>query len=151
MEDKHMPIFFEGDPYQELGRLQQQMDSLFQSVASRSRQAGRPGVYPLVNISEDQEHIYVRAELPGVNPEDLDITIKEQHLVIRGERKIPTEEKNANYHRRERESGFFRRVLRLPAQVDANKVAAACKDGVLTITLAKPEEVKPRQIAVKGA
>jgi HSP20 family protein len=151
MEDKHMPIFFEGDPYQELGRLQQQMDSLFQSVASRGRQAGRPGVYPLVNISEDQEHIYVRAELPGVNPEDLDITIKEQHLVIRGERKIPTEEKNANYHRRERESGFFRRVLRLPAQVDANKVAAACKDGVLTITLAKPEEVKPRQIAVKGA
>jgi HSP20 family protein len=146
-----MPIFFEGDPYQELGRLQQQMDSLFQSVASRGRQAGRPGVYPLVNISEDQEHIYVRAELPGVNPEDLDITIKEQHLVIRGERKIPTEEKNANYHRRERESGFFRRVLRLPAQVDANKVAAACKDGVLTITLAKPEEVKPRQIAVKGA
>jgi HSP20 family protein len=151
MEDKHMPIFFEGDPYQELDRLQQQMDSLFQSVAGRGRQSGRAGVYPLVNISEDQEHIYVRAELPGVNPEDLDITIKEQHLVIRGERKIPTEEKNANYHRRERESGFFRRVLRLPAQVDANKVEAACKDGVLTITLAKPEEVKPRQISVKGA
>jgi HSP20 family protein len=109
------------------------------------------GVYPLVNISEDPEHIYVRAELPGVNPEDLDITIKEQHLVIRGERKIPPEEKNVNYHRRERESGFFRRVLRLPSQVDPNKVEAACKDGVLTITLAKPEEVKPRQISVKGA
>ena len=146
-----MPIFFEGDPYQELDRLQHQMDSLFQSVAGRGRQSRRVGVYPLVNISEDQEHIYVRAELPGVNPEDLDITIKEQHLVIRGERKIATEEKTANYHRRERESGFFRRVLRLPAQVDANKVEAACEDGVLTITLAKPEEVKPRQITVKGA
>jgi HSP20 family protein len=151
MEDKHMPIFFEGDPYQELDRLQRQMDSLFQNVAGRGRQAGRVGVYPLVNVSEDQEHFFVRAELPGVNPEDLDITIKEQNLVIRGERKIPTEEKNANYHRRERESGFFRRVLRLPAQVDANKVEAACKDGVLTITLAKPVEVKPRQITVKGA
>jgi HSP20 family protein len=146
-----MPIFFEGDPFQELDRIQQQMDSLFQSVAGRERYPRRVGVYPLVNISEDPEHIYVRAELPGVNPEDLDITIKEQHLVIRGERKIPPEEKNVNYHRRERESGFFRRVLRLPSQVDPNKVEAACKDGVLTITLAKPEEVKPRQISVKGA
>jgi len=146
-----MPIFFQGDPYQELDRLQQQMDSLFQNVPGRGRQSGRAGVYPLVNISEDQEHIYVRAELPGVNPDDLDITIKEQHLVMRGERKIPTEEKNANYHRRERESGFFRRVLRLPIQVDPDKVEAACKDGILTITLAKPEEVKPRQITVKGA
>jgi len=146
-----MPIFFEGDPYRELDRLQQQMDSLFQSAAGRGPQSRLVGVYPLVNISEDQEHIYVRAELPGVNPADLDITIKEQHLVIRGERKIPTEEKNANYHRRERESGFFRRVLRLPSQVDPHKVEAACKDGILTITLAKPEEVKPRQITVKGA
>jgi HSP20 family protein len=146
-----MPIFFEGDPFQELDRLQRQMDYLFQNVAGRDRYPRRAGVYPLVNVFEDQDHIYVRAELPGVNPEDLDITIKEQHLVIRGERKIPTEEKNANYHRRERESGFFRRVLRLPAQVDPNKVEAACKDGVLTITLAKPEEVKPRQISVKGA
>ena len=146
-----MPIFFEQDPFQELDRLQQQMDTLFQSVAGRERYPRRVGVYPLVNLSEDHDHIYVRAELPGVNPEDLDITIKEQHLVIRGERKIPPEEKNVNYHRRERESGFFRRVLRLPAQVDPNKVEAACKDGVLTITLAKPEEVKPRQISVKGA
>jgi HSP20 family protein len=146
-----MPIFFEQDPFQELDRLQQQMDTLFQSVAGRERYPRRVGVYPLVNLSEDHDHIYVRAELPGVNPEDLDITIKEQHLVVRGERKIPPEEKNVNYHRRERESGFFRRVLRLPAQVDPNKVEAACKDGVLTITLAKPEEVKPRQISVKGA
>jgi HSP20 family protein len=146
-----MPIFFEGDPFQELDRLQRQMDSLFQNVAGRERYPRRVGVYPLVNISEDQDHIYVRAELPGVNPEDLEITIKEQHLVVRGQRKIPPEEKDVNYHRRERESGFFRRVLRLPAQVDPNKVEAACKDGVLTITLAKPEEVKPRTISVKGA
>ena len=146
-----MPIFFERDPFQELDRLQRQMDNLFQNVAGRERPYRREGVYPLVNVSEDSDHIYVQAELPGVNPEDLDITLKEQNLVLRGERKIPAEEKNVNYHRRERESGFFRRVLRLPAQVDPNKVEAACKDGVLTITLAKPEEVKPRQISVKGA
>jgi HSP20 family protein len=151
MEVKYMPIFFERDPLQELDRLQRQMNSLFHNVSGRERPYGREGVYPLVNVSEDNDHIYVQAELPGVNPEDLDITLKEQNLVLRGERKIPAEEKNVNYHRRERESGFFRRVLRLPAQVDPNKVEASCKDGVLTIALAKPEEVKPRQISVKGA
>ena len=146
-----MPIFFERDPFQELDRLQRQMDTLFQNVAGRERPNRREGVYPLVNVSEDSDHIYVQAELPGVNPEDLDITLKEQNLVLRGERKIPPEEKNVNYHRRERESGFFRRALRLPAPVDPSKVEASCKDGVLTITLAKPEEIKPRQISVKGA
>ncbi len=146
-----MPVFFERDPFTELEHLQRQMDNLFKNVAGAERYPRRVGVYPLVNISEDPDHIYVRAELPGVSPEDLDITIKDQQLVLRGERKIPTAEKNVNYHRRERESGFFRRVLRLPAQVDPAKVEAVSKDGVLTITLAKPEEVKPRQISVKSA
>jgi HSP20 family protein len=146
-----MPMFFERDPFTELEHLQRQMDNLFKNVAGVERYPRRVGVYPLVNISEDPDHIYVRAELPGVSPEDLDITIKDQQLVLRGERKIPTEEKKVNYHRRERESGFFRRVLRLPAQVDPVKVEAQSKDGVLTITLAKPEEVKPRQISVKSA
>jgi HSP20 family protein len=146
-----MPIFFERDPFQELDRLQRQMDTLFQTIPGRERPYRREGVYPLVNLSEDADHIYVQAELPGVDPQDLDITLKDQNLVLRGERKIPAEEKNVNYHRRERESGFFRRVLRLPAPVDANKVQATCQNGVLTITLAKPEEVKPRQISVKGA
>ncbi len=146
-----MPVFFERDPFTELEHLQRQMDNLFKNFAGAERYPRRVGVYPLVNISEDPDHIYVRAELPGVSPEDLDITIKDQQLVLRGERKIPTAEKNVNYHRRERESGFFRRVLRLPAQVDPAKVEAVSKDGVLTITLAKPEEVKPRQISVKSA
>lgn len=146
-----MPVFFERDPFTEMEHLQRQMDNLFKNVAGAERFPRRGGVYPLVNISEDPDHIYVRAELPGVSPEDLDITIKDQQLVLRGERKIPTEEKKVNYHRRERESGFFRRVLRLPAQVDPTKVEAVFKDGVLTITLAKPEEVKPRQISVKSA
>jgi HSP20 family protein len=146
-----MPIFFERDPFTELEHLQRQMDNLFKNVAGVERYPRRVGVYPLVNISEDSDHIYVRAELPGVSPEDLDITIKDQQLVLRGERKILTEEKEVNYHRRERESGFFRRVLRLPAQVDPAKVEAVSQDGVLTITLAKPEEVKPRQISVKSA
>lgn len=146
-----MPIFFDYDPFRELERIQRQMDRLSQNMAGAERYPRLTGVYPLLNLSEDQDHIYVRAELPGVNPEDLDITIQDQQLILRGQRKIATEEQNVNYHRRERESGFFRRILRLPGQVDPNKVEAACKDGILTITLAKPEEVKPRQITVKSA
>ena len=74
------------------------------------------GVYPLVNLSEDRDHIYVRAELPGVKAEDLEITIQDHSLILRGERKIAAEEKQVNYQRRERESGFFRRVLALPSR-----------------------------------
>ena len=93
----------------------------------------------------------VRAELAGVKPEDIDITLADNKLVLRGERKIPTEEKVVGYHRREREAGSFRRVVRLPDRLDASKVEAVFKDGILTITLARPEEVKPKQITVKTA
>ena len=104
-----------------------------------------------MNISEDRDHLYVRAELPGVKAENLEITIQDSSLILRGERKIPTEEKQVNYHRREREAGFFRRVVALPARIQADKVEATCKDGILSIKLAKPEEVKPRKIQVKVA
>jgi HSP20 family protein len=149
-----MPIIFREpglDPLRELQQLQRRMDRVFQNVFGLERAPWRVGVYPLVNISEDRDHIYVRAELPGVKAADLEITVQDQSLILRGERKIPTEEKQVNYHRRERESGFFRRVLALPARVKAEKVEATCKDGILTIRLAKPEEIKPRKIKVKAA
>ena len=127
------------------------MDRLFQNAFGLERSPWQVGVYPLVNISEDRDHIYVRAELPGVKAADLEITIQDNSLILRGQRQIPTEEKQVNYHRRERESGFFRRVVALPARIQADKVEATCKDGILTIKLAKPEEVKPRKIQVKVA
>ncbi|MEW6388231.1 MAG: Hsp20/alpha crystallin family protein [Thermodesulfobacteriota bacterium] len=147
-----MPIIWREpnyDPFQELAQLQRRMERLFQTGFGLEPLSWR-GVYPLVNISEDHDHVYVRAELPGVKPEELEITLKDNSLSLRGERKIPAEEKNVNFHRRERESGFFRRVLVLPAPVDPAKVEAACKDGILTLKLAKPEEVKPRRIKVKA-
>jgi HSP20 family protein len=149
-----MAIFFREpglDPRRELEQLQRRMGLLFQNAFGLERSPWRVGVYPLVNLSEDQDHIYVRAELPGVQATDLEITIQENSLILRGERKIPAEEKKVNYQRRERESGFFRRVLALPARVRADKVEAQCKDGILTIKLAKPEETKPRKIKVKVA
>ena len=148
-----MPIFYqdpEWEPFRELESLQRRMDRLFRQSYGLTP-TWRVGVYPLVNISEDQDNIYVRAELPGVKAQDLEIHLKDKSLVIRGERKIAGAEKEVNFHRRERESGFFRRVVTLPGPVDANKVEAQCRDGILTIKLAKPEEVKPRQIHVKSA
>ena len=149
-----MPIFFREpglDPLRELEQLQRRMDRLFQNAFGLERSPWQVGVYPLVNISEDRDHLYVRAELPGVRAESLEITVQDSSLILRGERKIPTEEKEVNYHRREREAGFFRRVVALPARIQADKVEATCKDGILTIKLAKPEEVKPRKIQVKVA
>jgi HSP20 family protein len=147
-----MPIFFREPGWHPLGELEQmqrRMDRLFQDAYSREGRPGRMGVYPLVNISEDRDHILVRAELPGVQAADLQITLQNNSLILRGERKIPAEDKQVNYHRRERESGFFRRIVALPAMVRGDNVEATCKDGILTIKMAKPEEVKPRKIEVK--
>ena len=149
-----MPIIFREpglNPLRELEQLQHRMDRLFQNAFGLERSPWQVGVYPLVNISEDRDHIFVRAELPGVKAADLEITIQDNSLILRGQRQIPTEEKPVNYHRRERESGFFRRVVALTSRVQADKVEATCKDGILTIKLAKPEEVKPRKIKVKVA
>jgi len=137
------------DPFREMDRLQRQMSRLLEESFGPGLALWRPGVYPLVNISEDKDHLYVRAELPGINPKDLEITIHQGNLILRGERKIPAEGKEVNYHRRERESGFFRRVVALPTRVKPEKVDASFKDGILTVTLAKPEEIKPRQIKIK--
>lgn len=150
-----MPIFTirepSWDPFRELETLQRRMSRLFAETYGPGLAPWRAGVYPLLNISEDHDCVYVRAELPGIQPEELEITIHEGNLILRGERKIPAEEKQVNYHRRERESGYFRRVVRLPSPANPDKVEAACKDGILTIKLAKPEETKPRQIQVKVA
>jgi HSP20 family protein len=147
-----MPIFFRQPgwhPLGELEQLQRRMNRLFQDTYGAEGRSWRAGVYPPVNISEDADNIWVRAELPGVQAGDLEITLQDNSLVLRGERKIAAEDKQVNYHRRERESGFFRRIVGLPAMVRGDKVEASCKDGILTIKLAKPEEVKPRKIEVK--
>lgn len=139
------------EPFREMEQLRREMDRLWDRASGPERYRRRAGVFPLLNLSEDKDHVYVRAELAGVKPEDIDITLEDNKLILRGERKIPAEEKVVGYHRREREAGSFRRVVRLPDRLDASKVEAVFKDGILTITLAKPEEVKPRQITVKTA
>ena len=137
------------DPFAEMDRLRREMDRLFDSYPGARGISHVAGVFPALNLSEDNENLYVRAELPGVAPEDIEITTEENNLIIKGERKIPAEGVKVAYHRREREAGTFRRITSLPSRIDSSKVTAVCKNGVLTITLPKAAEVKPRQVEVK--
>ncbi|ROQ89568.1 Hsp20/alpha crystallin family protein [Desulfosoma caldarium] len=131
----------------EMDRLRREMDRLF--AGFRGIRPLRMGVFPLLNVSEDKDNLYVRAELPGIQASDLDISVEGDTLTLRGERKSHEAEENVSYHRREREFGRFRRSLTLPTRIDVDKVEAVFQNGILKITLPKAEEVRPKQIAVK--
>jgi heat shock protein Hsp20 len=96
-----------------------------------------------------QIQIVIKAELPDVDQKDIDVRIEDNLLTIKGERKHESEVKKENYHRIERYFGSFQRSFKLPATVEQEKVAASCEKGVLTVTLPKKEEVKPKQINVE--
>lgn len=136
------------DEGSELNRLRQEVHQLL-NLFSPGSDPFFSRVYPAINLTEEGDHLYVRAELPGVSPESLDISVVEGRLQIRGERKIDLEEQNASFHRREREAGIFRRTLAIPTKIDSGKVSANMKNGVLTIILPKSEEAKPKKITVK--
>ncbi|HEY7027963.1 MAG TPA: Hsp20/alpha crystallin family protein [Gemmatimonadales bacterium] len=103
---------------------------------------------PSVDVFEDKESLKIVAELPGLKPEDVKITLENSTLTLRGEKKQVAEEKTERVHRYERSYGSFERSFSLPNTVDAEKVAASFENGVLTITLPKAEKAKPREIAV---
>jgi HSP20 family protein len=125
------------------------MERLFDSLAGYSGLRSS-GVFPAINVSEDTESLYVRAELPGTKLDDLDITMENDTLTIAGEREHVTEDESVSYHRREREWGAFRRSFSLPVRIDPDKVEARYTDGILTVVLPKAAEARPKQIAVKA-
>jgi HSP20 family protein len=137
--------------FDELDRMKKEMERVFEGFTGGRLREPAAGVFPLVNVTEDKDNYYVRAELPGVDPENLDVTITGENLTLSGERTIPSENEGAKYHRREREAGKFSRILTLPGPVDSEKVGATFSDGVLTVLLPKPASTKPRQISVKGS
>lgn len=130
-------------------RLQLELNQLFNSFLNRGERVWRSSVFPALNVSEDENNFYASAELPGIDPNDLELSIEGDALTLRGERKASEPAGKVNYHRREREVGKFRRVLTFPVKIDADKVDARFKNGVLTLTLPKAEEAKPRQVAIK--
>ena len=138
------------DPFSEMNRFRSEMGKVLDALNAGRRTDHAAGVFPALNVSEDEDSLYVRAELPGVAPEDIEITTKENNLILKGERRIAAESEKVSYHRREREAGTFRRIISLPTKVDTDKITAVCKNGVLTVTLPKAAEIKPRQIEVES-
>lgn len=106
---------------------------------------------PTVDISEDKDTVTVKAELPGVEQKDIAVSLQDGVLTIKGDKQAEKEEKGKRYHRVERSYGSFFRAVRLPTAVEAGKVSAAFKDGVVTITLPKAPEAKGTMIPVKAA
>lgn len=136
------------DPFQELRRLQGEMDRLAGTFAPAAGPAAAGG-FPAVNIFAGRDGIAVLAELPGVAKEDLDIQAHRDTLTLRGTRR-PAAEREDAYHRRERRSGTFTRSIQLPYRVDPARIEAQLENGLLRLSLPRPEEDKPRRITVGG-
>ncbi len=124
---------------------QSPLDRIFEAFWSPAMSISqRPYAYPPVNISEDLERIYVRCELPGMDISEIDLTLTDSSLVIKGERK-PAQGK---YYRQERPTGAFQRVINIQAGIDREAVTAKMKDGLLEIVIPKSEASKPKKIAI---
>lgn len=140
------------DPYRELATMRQMMDRFFDQDGGRFPQLWdqQGSTYNLaLDVAENQDAYIVKASLPGMNPEDVDITLADNVLTIKGEVKQDKEIKEENYHIRERLSGTFMRSITLPTAVNPDAIEAVNENGVLTLTLPKTEAVKPRRIEVK--
>lgn len=141
------------DPFRDLKSLQDEVNRLFSTNFSRS--FGDEGIArgtwtPNVDIFENKDELVLEAELPGMNREDFELTIENNVLTLRGERRFEKKDEADNYHRVERAYGAFTRSFTLPQTVSSEDATAEYKNGVLRVTLRKREEVKARRIEVKG-
>lgn len=142
------------DPFRELRSLQDEMNRLFMSNYSQrsgSEEAFSSGAWnPQVDIFENKDQIVLEAELPGMKPDDVNISIENNVLTIHGERKFEKKDEKDNFHRVERSYGSFTRSFTLPPTVSSENATAEFENGVLRLTLAKREEAKPRRIEIKA-
>jgi HSP20 family protein len=140
------PVF--DNPFSDFDQLRREMLRVFDSVAGSDTPAG---VFPPMNVTQDDDKFYLRAELPGIKTADLTVTALRNRVTIAGKRAIPEENGKVSYHRKERAEGEFSRTLTLPGEVAADKVEARYANGVLQLTLPKAEEAKPRQISISAS
>ncbi len=140
------------DPIRDFERFHEEMDRIFRGLGTgRAVPVQTDVTCPFaVDVLEDKDQVVLKAELPGVNPKDVDLHVEDNVLTISGEKKLEHEDKKDSYLRIERYYGKFSRAFTLPPYVDPNQVSAEYKDGVLTVTLPKRPETKPRQIQVKA-
>jgi HSP20 family protein len=148
-----MPDIVEWKPFREVSRLRREMDRLWDDFFGPGRRALRPleaEWAPAIDVSETADQVMIKAEVPGMDAKNIDISLSGDILTIKGEKKSEREEKKENYHLVERSYGSFSRSLKLPAAVAADKIEASYKQGVLTITCPKKEEAKPKAIEIKA-
>ncbi len=146
------------NPMREASELFNEFDRYFDTPLYRGRM-GMPlrtndvvGSWSLaLDVAEKDDFFTVKASLPGINPEDLNVTLEDNVLTVQGEIKKDETIEEESYHIRERRYGSFSRSLRFPVPVNANKIEAAYENGVLTLTVPKAEEVKPKRIEIKTA
>jgi len=145
------------DPFRELDALRREVERVFEDFGTRrcpySRTSFLPGIsarnYPLLNIAEDKDNVYVEALAPGLNPDSLEVSVLRDTLRIAGEKAAITPDiKPEAFHRKERGAGRFVRTVTLPVEVNGDKVTAEYKNGLLLLTLPKHEAAKPKQITV---
>ncbi len=135
------------DPFEQLSNLRNEVTRLFDSPLSTLTQGFNTWA-PAVDLYEEKDNLVVKAELPGMKKEDIDVSFQDGTLTISGERKSEREENECETYRSERFYGRFQRSVLLPTSVAADKVNASYKDGILMVTLPKTEEAKPKQIEI---
>jgi HSP20 family protein len=140
------------EPFGSLRRLSNVLDEAFGSVPFQAENGTLTSSWvPACDVFEEQDAIKIVAEVPGVRPEDVKLSLENNILTIRGEKKREAEERNQQVHRYERSYGLFERTFALPNTVDPEKIEANYENGVLTVALPKAERARPRQIEVKVA
>jgi len=140
------------DPFRELRNLQDEMTRLFIGTAPRGREEMAGGSWiPSVDIYEDQDKLILEADLPGLNREDFEISVENNVITLKGERKFEKKVEGDNYHRVERCYGGFTRSFTLPQSVTAEGATADFENGILRVSLPKREETKARKIEITGA
>ena len=145
------------DLFRDLDNLRKEIDEAFRG-AGYNRPSGSAFLspiatrrFPLVNIGDDEDHVYVDAVVPGVSPADIDLSVLRNTLTISGERKVLDVQQGQVVHRSELGSGKFSRTLELPMDINPDKVSAAYSNGIMRVTLAKAEHAKPKKIDIKPA
>lgn len=139
------------NPIRDLLSLQERMNELFEESLGRSPQASTvPATWtPAVDIYETSTEIVLKADLPGLTQEQIEVNVEDRQLLIRGERRADTAVAPESYHRIERPTGSFRRVFNLPPSVDESGIRAEYRNGILTLSLPKRGEAKPRAVTIK--
>jgi len=138
------------DPLESLFELQRNLDRFLQKPRGIDLGPSGPGVYPPINVFTDGNGIVIRAEVPGVPPNELGVSVQRGSLTISGERR-PEAKTGGSYHRRERAFGKFSRTVQLPDELNFEAAQATCRNGILTVRLPTREETKPKQIKIQAS